>query len=242
MDKILQKKRSNVISRQTRKERLTDDKICQYLLRHPDFFIRHAKRLDSLQISHPIRGGISLPEWQMARQRDKIKQLELKIQLLFKQASENELLFEQLIDLQLSLIQSTSLGAMSQSLSEWAHKLGLQGSYLYLFANKWQISPPFNYPHLSIDSLKFDFIRIRHFQYRSYYLGTLSQSESAFLFPDLQSVGSVAISLLGQFGDLGILIFVSRDPLHYQEGQGTLLLEKLSLLLPVLIGRWVQRK
>lgn len=218
---------------------LTDDKICQYLLRTPDFFIRHAKQLDNLEITHPVRGVISLPEWQMTRQRCKIKELEQKIQSLLKHAAENEILFDQLMSLQLTLFKATSLDELIYSLNQWARMLGLQRAYLYLFEHKWQITATSKYRHLTINTKKFDSIRIRYLQHGYHYLGQLSRSEMAFLVPDRGYWGSVAISLLGQLGDLGLLVFASRDPNHYQHGQGTFLLEKMSLLLPTFVNRWL---
>ncbi|PSU33148.1 DUF484 family protein, partial [Photobacterium phosphoreum] len=55
-------------------------------------------------------------------------------------------------------------------------------------------------------------------------------------------VGSVALSLMGEFGDLGLIIFSSRDSHHYQQGQGTVLLDQLALLMPGLISRWIERQ
>lgn len=242
MSTIRQVKINKSSFHKSRKVVFTDDKICQHLLRHPDFFVRHARRLEGLRISHPVRGVISLPEWQMGRQRAKIKQLEQEIQSLITHATQNEILFERLMALQLALFNTTDLDEMLAKLNEWARSLGLQGAYLYLFEHKWQISAPSKYQHLSISVDKFDFIRIRHLQYNYHYLGQLCQSEMAWLLPQLECHGSVAMSLLGQFGDLGLLIFVSRDPHYYQYGQGTLLLEKISLILPVLVGRWIAKK
>lgn len=239
MDNVSQRKMSKLSIYKSRKLALTDDKICQYLLRTPDFFIRHTKLLDNLQITHPSRGIISLPEWQMTRQRDKIKELEQKIQSLLKHAAENEILFDQLINLQLTLFKASNLDELIDYLNQWIRMLGLQRAYLYLFENKWQIPPIPKYRHLPINTKKFDSIRIRYLQHGYHYLGQLSRSEMAFLIPDREYRGSVAISLLGQLGDLGLLVFASRNPNHYQHDQGTFLLEKISLLLPIFVNRFL---
>lgn len=239
MNNVRQRKISKLSIYKSRKLILTDDKVCQHLICNPDFFIRHAKQLDNLQITHPVRGGISLPEWQMTRQRRKIKELEQKIQSLLKNAAENEILFDQLMSLQLTLFKANNFDELTDSLNQWARMLGLQRAYLYLFESKWQIPSTSKYRHLSISTKKFDSIRIRHLQHSPHYLGQLSRSEMAFLVPDRKYWGSVAISLLGQLGDLGLLVFASRDPNHYQHGQGTLLLEKIGLLLPIFINRWL---
>ncbi|OCG61342.1 DUF484 family protein [Gilliamella sp. Nev3-1] len=220
---------------------LNDEIVSQYIIDNPDFFIRNARCVESVQVPHPVRGGISLPEWYMARQRNKIKQLESEITLLMEHASANELLFNQMMDLQIELFKAQDLNQLIVILNTWAKSLGLSGAYLYLFDDKWLLSAPSSYYHLALNTLQFDFIRVRHLQYSQQYLGTLNSTEIDFLLPEHGYIGSVALSLLGQFGDLGLLMFTSTNPEHYQAGQGTLLLEKMSEILPILISRWIMR-
>ncbi len=228
--------------RLTPKITLNDDTVSQYLSCHPDFFIRHAAQIETMRIPHPVRGGVSLPEWKMARQRHKISQLEAEITLLMEHASANEKLFNQFIDLQMQLIKTTNLIELERVLNHWAKSLGLQGAYLYLFDDKWQLDAPLNYHRFRLNSSRFDFIRVRHLQYSHQYLGPLNSTELDLLLPDRFEVGSVALSLFGEFGDLGLLMFTSRYPKHYQAGQGTFLIEKISAMLPILINKWIMRK
>ncbi|MDF7669706.1 DUF484 family protein [Orbaceae bacterium ESL0721] len=224
---------------------IDEETICHYLLDHPDFFIRHAKQLESIQIPHPIREAVSLPEWHMARQRNKIEQLESEITLLMEHASTNEALADQLQLLQNQMIIATDLNHLSEILNRWTKLLGLSGAYLYLFDDKWQLNAPLNYHHFTLNAAKFNFIRVRHLQYSYQYLGRLNSTELDFLLPPTQSrahIGSVALSLFGEFGDLGLLMFTSRHQDHYQTGQGTWLIEKISETLPILISRWIKRR
>ena len=46
---------------------------------------------------------------------------------------------------------------------------------------------------------------------------------------------------MGEQGELGVLIFSSRDPQHYQPGMGTVLLDQLAKMLPGLLERWIER-
>ena len=84
-------------------------------------------------------------------------------------------------------------------------------------------------------------MRIRRLGKENLYLGNLSGPELLLLLPQAKAVGSVAMSLLGERGDLGVLIFSSRDKQHYQRGMGTVLLQHLSLMLPDLLSRWIER-
>lgn len=222
--------------------KLNDEMVSQYIIDNPDFFIRNAAQIERMRVPHPVRGIISLPEWHMARQRNKINQLESEITMLMEHASANELLFNQLMKLQYELIKANDIDGLIASLKNWAKELGLNGAYLYLFDDKWLINAPSNYHHLALSSSQFDFIRVRHLQYSQFYLGQLNTSELDLLLPHHGYVGSVALSLFGQFGDLGVLVFTSSDSMHYQVGQGTLLLEKVSEILPILIEKWIMRK
>lgn len=53
---------------------LDDDAVMQYLLQNPDFFIRNARLVEQMHIPHPVRGSVSLVEWQLGRQRNQIVQ------------------------------------------------------------------------------------------------------------------------------------------------------------------------
>ncbi|PXZ04532.1 DUF484 family protein [Gilliamella apicola] len=240
--KKAEKIKNKLSPRQEAVVKLNDEMVSQYIIDNPDFFIRNAAQIERMRVPHPVRGIISLPEWHMARQRNKINQLESEITMLMEHASANELLFNQLMKLQYELIKANDIDGLIASLKNWAKELGLNGAYLYLFDDKWLINAPSNYHHLALSSSQFDFIRVRHLQYSQFYLGQLNTSELDLLLPHHGYVGSVALSLFGQFGDLGVLVFTSSDSMHYQVGQGTLLLEKVSEILPILIEKWIMRK
>lgn len=133
---------------------LNDELVHQYLIENPDFFIRNAQQIADLVIPHPVRGAISLPEWQLARQRIRIQELETEITLLMEQASFNQKLFESLIELLMVLLQADSFSEFIKRLDGWAKSMGLIGAYLYLFDNKWQVSPPSNYYSYALSDRK----------------------------------------------------------------------------------------
>ena len=59
--------------------------------------------------------------------------------------------------------------------------------------------------------------------------------------PHCAGAGSVAMSLMGRDGDLGVILFTSRDAHHYEQGQATHLLQEIALMLPELLERWIER-
>lgn len=221
---------------------LDDGAVCDYLLRHPEFFIRNARLVEQIQIPHPIRGAVSLVEWHMARARHKIRSLEDDVSLLIEQASANESLFSSLLTLQARLAAADSLHDMLNRLHRWARELGLAGAHLRLFPERWRIGAPSDFTHLALNRQSFEPLRIQRFGDARHYLGPLHGPELLVMLPQAKAVGSVAMSLMGQHGDLGVVIFTSRDPQHYQASQGTQLLEELAQMLPTLLERWIERR
>jgi len=220
---------------------LNDQMVADYLSQQPDFFIRNARQIEQMRIPHPVRGTVSLVEWQLARQRKQIQQLEEEITQLMEQATANELLFNKLISLQNELIQATHLTDLFNRLQIWCRSIGLIGATVRLFSDRWQLSAPSSFTQLALSCQQFESFRIQRMANRDQYLGTLNGSEILWLMPNVVHVGSVALSMLGKQGDLGVIIFSSRNSQHYQQGMGTMLLEQISLLLPILINRWIER-
>ncbi|MEI2267648.1 DUF484 domain-containing protein [Erwinia sp. CGal63] len=220
---------------------LDDRAVSEYLLQNPDFFIRNARQVEQMVVPHPIRGTVSLVEWQLSRQRHQIAQLEEEITLLMEQASANHRLFEQLLALQARMAAADSLHEMLNRLHRWARELGLAGANVRLFSEKWRIGAPSDFTQLALSRQAFEPVRIQRLGKQQHYLGNLNGPELLLLLPQAKAVGSVAMSLLGERGELGVLIFSSRDSQHYQAGMGTVLLQHLAQMLPELLQRWVER-
>lgn len=220
---------------------LDDETVMQYLLHNPDFFIRNARLVEQMRVPHPVRGTVSLVEWHLARQRNHITRLEEEITLLMEQASANETLFARLLHLQADLATASSLQDMLNRLQRWARGFGLAGANIRLFADRWNIGAPSDFTHLGLTRSAFEPLRIQRLGDRHHYLGSLNGPELLLLLPQAKQVGSVALSLLGEQGDLGMVIFSSRDTQHYQQGMGTVMLGQLALMLPELLKRWIER-
>ncbi|MDE1492118.1 DUF484 domain-containing protein [Xenorhabdus bovienii] len=220
---------------------LNDQAVVDYLLNNPEFFIRNANRVDKIRVPHPVRECVSLMEWHMDRQRKRIYHLEDDLIHLVEQAKQNEILFCRLLQLLADLSAAKSLQDFLSRLSSWSKTLGLSNSYVRLFSDKWRLGAPLNSPELTISRNFFEPVRIQRFGDSNHYLGPLYGPEILLLIPQARYVGSVAISLLGSQGELGMVIFNSRDKQHYHEGVGTDLLDHLAKLLPGLLSRWVER-
>lgn len=220
---------------------LDDEQVVQYLLQHPDFFISNARVVEQMVVPHPVRGCVSLLEWQLGCQRAHIQQLEDDITRLMEHASTNEPLFYRLLRLQSDLAAAGSLQELLNRLQRWARGLGLAGAHLRLFSDQWQLGAPSGFTHLALARSAFEPLRIQRFGQGNHYLGKLNGPELLLLLPQVRQVGSVAMSQLGDDGSLGVLMFTSRDSQHFQDGMGTVLLQQLATLLPGLLERWVSR-
>ena len=220
---------------------LDDSAVVEYLLRHPEFFIRNAQAVEQIQVPHPVRGTISLVEWHMARARNHINVLEENMTLLMEQASANEGLFNRLLRLQGKLASAKSLDEMLSRFQRWARDLGLAGATVRLFPDRWRLGAPSGYTHLALSRQAFEPLRIQRLGQLQHYLGPLNGPELLLLLPEAKAIGSTAVSLMGPNADLGVVIFSSRDPQHYQHGQGTQLLEEIAMMLPDLLERWIER-
>ena len=220
---------------------MDDRAVVDYLLRHPEFFIRNARVVEEMRVPHPIRGTVSLVEWHMARARNHINHLEENISLLMEQATSNESLFYRLLHLQSRLASASSLDEFLLRLHRWARELGLAGATLRLFPDRWRIGAPSGFTHLALSRQAFEPLRIQRMGCENHYLGPLHGPELLVVLPEAKAIGSVAMSLMGRDGDLGVILFTSRDPQHYQQGQGTQLIQEIAQMLPELLERWIER-
>ncbi|WP_370604496.1 DUF484 domain-containing protein [Citrobacter braakii] len=220
---------------------LDDQAVVDYLQRHPEFFIRNAQAVEAMRVPHPVRGTVSLVEWHMARARNHINVLEENIALLMEQANANESLFYRLLNLQARLVSASSLDDMLMRFHRWARELGLAGATVRLFPDRWRLGAPSKFTHLALSRQAFEPLRIQRLGQSQHYLGPLHGPELLVMMPEAKAIGSVAMSMLGQDGSLGVMLFSSRDVNHYQQGQGTQLLQEISLMLPELLERWIER-
>ncbi|AIJ08330.1 MULTISPECIES: DUF484 domain-containing protein [Edwardsiella] len=221
---------------------LADEQVVAYLQQHPDFFIRNARQVEQMMIPHPVRGAVSLLEWQLGRQRRQIAVLDQEIEQLITLARDNERLFGSLLALQGHLASAQDMDDFLQRLQRWARSLGLSGAYIRLFADRWRLGAPSRFSHLAIARSDVELLRIQRLGDASHYLGSLNGQELLLLLPQARHVGSVALSLMGDFADLGLLVFTSADAQHYQQGMGTALLEQLARLIPPMLTRWIERQ
>lgn len=85
-----------------------EQQICDYLLYHPSFFLRHTDILNDLHIPHKTGGAVSLLEHKIRMLQDKAEAYQKQLQELLTVARDNEQLNQRLHRLTLNLIEAES--------------------------------------------------------------------------------------------------------------------------------------
>lgn len=206
-------------------ERLvTSADVQEYLLQHPEFFEVNPRLLDKIKLPHAQRGSVSLVERQAEQLREHIKVLQKQISELLAVARQNERIYRIYADLNLSLCKCKSLVDVQEALKEaLLQQLELDEISLRLFGSENDL-PETSKHHL----LK------KRFNNKIYYLGRLSHAERNMLFSKT-SIESVAMMLLGERGEMGLLAIGSVEPHHFHPGMDTLLIAQLQQFLTLIV-------
>lgn len=221
-------------------ECMDEDRVAHFLKEHPEFFVTHVELLDKLQIPHPVRGTISLLEYQNAHLRECHHRLEKKLAKLICLARENENLSTNLHELALGLLRADSLDSVLATTHDQLRSkfnadtvtLRLIGHYnllkntshaLAANAHEWSL----------LDSI---------FRKHQPHCGPLPHELLALLFPD--SAGQIASTIVIPLLDtepLGVLALGSGDPNRFHPSMGTLFLGYLGDLVAATISVSLER-
>lgn len=205
-------------------DNLSADQVRQFLLSNPDFFGRYPDLLEQIAIPHQTKGSVSLVELQSEQLRKKVRQLNYKLNQLIGIAKQNEKIYRVYADLNLRLLTCKSVADVKLVLEESLHdKLGLATIELKLFAGA-----------NALPELQKRLFMEKRFKKTEYFFGRLSEHERQLMFGK-QTAESVALILLGDNGDLGILAVGSRSAGHFTPDMDTLLLSQLRQLLNILL-------
>ena len=220
------------------KDKSTDISVKQvrgFLRDHPTFLDENPDILETMIVPHKPEGAISLVERQLSVLRDGNKEMHAQLDSLYTIAKDNEAMFERTNRLVANLLKANNLGELVQSLYDSlendygieAYSLTLLGSSEDLPKSLAKISSP--------DKAKQEISLVLSGVRPT--CGRLSASEMDFLFDDsLNILGSAAVVILRNEGNLAILALGNSDSTYYTEAMGTIFLdyiaEIMSLLLP----------
>lgn len=214
---------------------LSEQAVHDYLSANPDFFERHARLLNSLQLPHASGAAVSLVERQVSLLRQKEIKLERKLKELIQVARENDVLAAKIHQLTLHLMAADNLGKTIAAIEE-ALRSGFNAdqAVLVLFGEPEAFG--------DIDAGRFfrviarDDATLKPF---STFLngsgarcGRMRDSQRAFLFhKDADEIGSAALVPLGKGSEIGFLAVGSVDSERFHPGMSIDFLTRLGELV-----------
>lgn len=207
-------------------ESISVAEIPNYLLSHPDFFVKYAHLLENIDVPHAHKGSVSLVELQSEQLRKKVRLLNYKLSQLISIAKQNEQIYRVYADLNLRILGCETLEELQFVLTEvMQERLQLESVVI----------KPFVGAHAFPEIQRRLFVEKR-FKRDKFFFGRLSEHERKLLFPD-QQANSVALLLLGELGELGMLAVSSKDASHFNPDMDTLLITQLQQFLSILLPK-----
>jgi uncharacterized protein YigA (DUF484 family) len=202
------------------------EQVAAYLLENPDFFTQFPQIIEKIIIPHIHKGSVSLVELQSEQLRKKVRSLSHKLNQLISIAKQNEAIYRVYADLNLRILKCINLDDLKFVLEEVIQEnLQLASVTLKLFKGA----------HALPEIQRRLFIE-KHFKRHKFFFGRLSEHERKLLFAD-QEANSVALLLIGDLGELGILAIGSKDPSHFNPDMDTLLITQLQQFLGILLPK-----
>ena len=207
--------------------------ISKYLESHPDFFQRHAKLLETLQVPHGA-GTASLIERQVAVLREKSRDLEEQLNGLIRTARGNEQIVTRLQRFTLELMRADGIDDVIASCQEI-----LRDDFNADFVTLRIIGGDDTMHFVSSDNemLKhFD----RLFNNKKPVCGRLKEEQQKFLFAkNAKDINSVALIPLAGAEKLGLLALGSKDETRFHPGMGTVFISHLGELISTSLVRYL---
>ena len=208
---------------------LSSADVHAFLLENPEFFAQYPDLLEKIKLPHEHKGSVSLVEIQSDQLRQKVRQLNFKLNQLVTIAKQNEKIYRVYTDLNVQLLRCESVAEVQFTLEDvLQERLQLSSAVIKSFKG----------PH-AIPELQRRLFTEKRFKNTNFFFGRLSQHERQLLFGE-SPAESVALMLLGDNRDLGILGISSSDASHFTPDMDTLLLQQLqqvlNIILPEMMG------
>ncbi|MFT6086652.1 MAG: hypothetical protein ACJAWT_001784 [Glaciecola sp.] len=203
-------------------EAVTEAEVREYILNNKDFFVKNPDVAERVQVPHKQKGTVSLVELQGSQLRKKVRQLSFKLSQLISIAKQNERIYRVYADLNMRLLRCTDFAEMQYTIEETLQdELDMSAATIKPFKGLFAL--PEIQQRLFLE---------KRFKDTDFFFGRLNQHEKQLLFGD-GIAESVALVLLGDKRDLGILAIGSADPIHFDPDMDTLLIKQLQEFLNV---------
>ena len=218
---------------------ITEDDIANYLANSPDFFVRHAELLATVQLTSPHGNrAVSLQERQAEMLRDKIKALEHRIMDMVRHGNENMVISERVHRWARALLLVTSARALPATL---VAELQKQFMVPQVALKVWDVDAryaeePFA-TGVTDDAKKFASSLTQP------YCGVVSGIEAVNWLDEPGNAMSIALIPLrpGPINSpgpaFGMLVLASPDPQRFESGMATDFLERIAELASAALAR-----
>lgn len=206
------------------------DQVAAYLTKHPDFFKSHLSLLESLRLPHESGTAVSLVARQIDVLREKNERLLVQLDDLVQIARENDVRYQRVHQLTLTLLDAKSLEDVLASL-DW----GLHQYFQADFVVVRLLHPEIESPVLQLFTAKDHPSRLwaeERAEAAQPLCGQPDPAHAVYLFGDVaDQVGSYAVIRLNHAGLRGIFAIGSRDPERFRTDMGYVFLTQMSEIL-----------
>lgn len=218
---------------------LTEDDIARYLLTTPDFFVRHAGVLASVQMTSPHGNrAVSLQERQAEMLRDKIKVLEHRLMDMIRHGNENALLSDRLLRWSASLFQIPSIAAIPEQIAEQVRE---QFAVPQVTIKVWGVASA--YRDAAFATGVTEDAKLFASSLSEPFCGVNTGFEAVTWLADPAAAASIALLPLRDTGAaamqpaFGMLVLSSPDGQRYNSGMGTDFLQHVADIASAALGR-----
>ncbi|RLA54097.1 MAG: DUF484 domain-containing protein [Gammaproteobacteria bacterium] len=209
---------------------LSEQQVSDFLTANPDFFDRHPRVIENLELPHESGKAVSLIERQISVLRDRNIEMRRRLNNLLESARTNDKLFEKTKRLVLTILESQDLDSVVSVLYD-----SLGTDFKVEFHNLILLGEVDKIPHSHAKVVGLDeannaigtLLRTNRA-----ICGVLRHDELEFLFgEDAPKIGSVAAVPLCHGSIFGILAIGNSDPNRYRSSMGTLFLSYIAEVL-----------
>lgn len=220
---------TNKPQRQQDKE-LSAEQVKAFLNANPDFFDRHPKLVERLELPHESGKAVSLIERQISVLRERNMEMRARLNNLLESARDNDKLFEKTKRLVLNILEAPNLDTIVNTLYDSLgtdfkvefHKLILLGDQNKIPTSHARV--------VGLDEAQNAIGTL--LRTNRAICGVLRRDELEFLFgDDADKIGSVAAVPLCHGNIFGILAVGNSDPKYYRSSMGTLFLSYIAEVL-----------
>lgn len=199
---------------------LNSDDVADYLEEHPQFFVQYADVLANIKLTSPLVGrAISLQERQTEILRDKIRQHEMQLTQILRNATENEAIANKFQEWTETILRSKHDTTLPRVLT---NTLASQFNVPQVTLRLWNLAPEFQDNWYSIAAT--DDLKIFSNSLSKPYCGPAKQVSCLAWLPNSEEIRSMAIVPLFTTSTVlpgGLMVLGSNDESRFTSSMST---------------------